>query len=359
MAGLLRKTLFQFASGASNNGVFGTAQLGTKVLSNDPAVIQGISGGAPSAAWSAGWLNATISSQNLPPLEEMQGVQFVHSYQIAYMLARGWPEYDTNTTYNIGDMTRPAGSSQIYQSLINSNLGNTLPSAVSNSNWKYLGDLANLNNNAFSLSKQIFTSSGTYTPTVGMLYCQIEVVGGGASGCAGGASGLRGGGGGGAGACAVGIFTAATIGASKAVTIGAGGAAVTAPGSAVAGNNGASSSVGSLITAGGGIGPAIPTNVTNIDMGAGGAGSSTSTGASYTIPGQGGGAGMYFSIGGGPGGFSGVGGSSAKGGGGVATASSSAANGTNGANGGGGSGAVNGGISGAGGNGIVIITEYF
>jgi len=164
MAGLLRKTLFQFASAASNNGVFGTAQLGTKVLSNDPTVIQGISGGAPSTAWQQGWLNATISSQNLPPLEEMQGLQFVQTYHVAYLLARGLSEYDTGTTYNIGDITRPAASSQLYMSLINTNLGNALPSAVSNSNWQYLGDLASLGT---GVRTRLTTTANYYVATTG------------------------------------------------------------------------------------------------------------------------------------------------------------------------------------------------
>ena len=53
-----------------------------------------------------------------------------------------------------------------------------------------------------SVSMRIFTSSGTYTPTSGMLYCLVECVGGGGGGggASGGASqsaGASGGGGGG------------------------------------------------------------------------------------------------------------------------------------------------------------------
>lgn len=155
MAGLLRKTLFNFAAGASNNGQFGSAQLGTKILSNDPLVIQGTTGSgstlAPSTAWEDGWLDAVIGGNNLPPLEEMQGVQYVHSYEISYILERGIPEYDGGTTYNTGDITRPAGSSQLYQSLINANVANSLPNAVTNANWKYLGDLANISTPPSSL----------------------------------------------------------------------------------------------------------------------------------------------------------------------------------------------------------------
>lgn len=107
---------------------------------------------------------------------------------------------------------------------------------------------------AFSVVNQVFTSTGTYTPTSGMVYCQIIAIGGGGAG--GGAAITDAthnsvGGGGGAGEYAVGIFSAATIGASQSVTIGAAGT-----GSAGAtGGSGGNTSVGStLISANGGVG---------------------------------------------------------------------------------------------------------
>jgi len=100
---------------------------------------------------------------------------------------------------------------------------------------------------------QTFTSNGTYTPTTGMDYCIIEVLGGGGGG--GGAAAtsaiqFSSGAGGGGGEYERGAFSAATIGASQAVTIGAAGAA----NSGAAGGNGGTSSVGAIISAGGGIG---------------------------------------------------------------------------------------------------------
>jgi hypothetical protein len=100
---------------------------------------------------------------------------------------------------------------------------------------------------------QVIESTGTYTPTAGMEYCQIEVLGGGGAG--GGANATSNGygsvgGGGGAGEYARGVFSAATIGASQAVTIGAGGAGVSASTGSVGGNT----SVGALISAYGGRG---------------------------------------------------------------------------------------------------------
>lgn len=108
------------------------------------------------------------------------------------------------------------------------------------------------------LTVQVFTASGTYTPTTGMKHCLVFTTGGGGGG--GGADNNAAvafvvgvGGGGGAGGTAIEFFTAATIGASQAVTIGAGGLA----GSATNGTNGGAgtnSTFGALHTGTGGSG---------------------------------------------------------------------------------------------------------
>src|ERR1700722_1619139 len=94
-----------------------------------------------------------------------------------------------------------------------------------------------------SVINQVFTSSGTYTPTTGMVYCQVFILGGGAGGQPRVSLGSGASNGGGAGEYAQGIFSAATIGGSQTVTIGAGGASNT---------NGGTSSLGSLISCNGG-----------------------------------------------------------------------------------------------------------
>lgn len=104
----------------------------------------------------------------------------------------------------------------------------------------------------FSMNVQTFTTTGTYTPTAGMAYCIIEVLGGG--GGAGGTTANSGNnqstGGGGAGGYAKALYTTSQIGSSQAVTINSGGSG------GVSGNHngsaGGSVSVGSLISATGG-----------------------------------------------------------------------------------------------------------
>lgn len=97
------------------------------------------------------------------------------------------------------------------------------------------------------LNIQTFTSSGTYTPTAGMLYAYIYTVGGGGGGGSSAAISGSAGSGGGSGQVVPTLVTAATIGSSISVTIGAGG---------IISTNGSQTFLGSstLIAQGGGAG---------------------------------------------------------------------------------------------------------
>lgn len=107
---------------------------------------------------------------------------------------------------------------------------------------------------AVKVSHQVFTSSGTYTPSAGLLYCIAEGVGGGGAGggAAASALGISSGGGGGAGQYARVRLTAAQIGASQTVTI------PTAAAGGAAGNNGGAAggdvTLGTLLVCKGGTG---------------------------------------------------------------------------------------------------------
>lgn len=137
---------------------------------------------------------------------------------------------------------------------------------------------------AFAVNIQIFTTSGTYTPTAGMSYCTIEMVGGGGAGGGAamtGASNISLGAGAGAGEYAKGVFSAATIGASQTVTIGAAGTANTGS----AGGNGGNTSVGTLISAFGGIGGNTAASG-SASAAAGSPGGTGGSGGSYRYQGQ-------------------------------------------------------------------------
>lgn len=207
------------------------------------------------------------------------------------------------------------------------------------------------------INTQYFLATGTYTPTAGMVYCDVEAVGGGGGG--GGITGVAAqastSGGGGSGTYSISTFDAATIGASKAVAIGAGGAAGAAANGA--GGNGGTTTLGTtLLTAPGGTGCVGGANSV------GGAGGIAGT-AGFTTVGTTGGNGIangLVTIGA----LAGCGGSSVFGGGGPSPASTTASAGNPGQGyGSGGSGATvynsaGSSAGGAGAPGLMIITEY-
>lgn len=142
---------------------------------------------------------------------------------------------------------------------------------------------------------QVFSGSGTYTPTANMKYCHVEMVGGGGGGA--GFSNLSSNfqcqSGGGAGEYALGVFSAATIGVSKAVTIGAGGTGGPATINST-GATGGTTSLGVLMTAFGGVGASVIGVSGQSNGGAGGTGGS---GATLAYPGQSGGSASYAASG--------------------------------------------------------------
>lgn len=216
-----------------------------------------------------------------------------------------------------------------------------------------------------AVKMQVFTGSGSFTPSIGMKYCIVEGVGGGGGGggAAGAATQCGTGGGGGGGGYFRKTFTAANIGASATVTIGAAGA-----GGSVGNNNGVAggnttfvcAGTGSTLTGNGGaLGQGCPATAANgipVNSGAGG----TATNGDINIAG---GLGNYPSIQAFATGvaFSGAGGSSQFGLGGALTTNSNFGNNASGYGGGGSGGCVttNTNVSGGSGTaGVVIVTEF-
>lgn len=275
-----------------------------------------------------------------------------------------------DTLFRIFTRTAGAALAAAYDFLVTSAFKYTFTGAPSANRTITLPD-SNLSlNTAFTkVVRQVFTANGTYTPTTGMVYCDVEVVGGGASGGAakGDAGEAAAGGGGGGGAYSRSILTAAQIGASQAVTVGAGGAAASA--GANDGNDGSASSLGVLITANGGTkGLHDPAFSTSHQI-AGGAGGTASGTGDFKIPGEAGqygwciydtGVNAVIISGKGGNSFLGMGGQSVN----LLFTAGTLAAGVAGSNyGAGGSGGVQGNSatganSGAGSSGVVIITEY-
>jgi hypothetical protein len=126
---ITRKTAVQFGGSLAASGnvaIFGSLALNTIGYSIDPAVIQA------AAAWLGGWASAVVGN-NAPAKQDRNAVDYVFSWQIAYLLQQGLAEYDPATVYWTNGFCASAGV--IYISTADNNLGNP----VTNTNfWKTL-----------------------------------------------------------------------------------------------------------------------------------------------------------------------------------------------------------------------------
>lgn len=249
----------------------------------------------------------------------------------------------TGTSWNFNVAGEPGAGDMLKSD----NLSGLASTATSRTNLGALGKVAT----------QVFSASGTYTPSANMLYCTIECLGGGGGGggTAAVAASSSAAGGGGAGAYSRTTVTAATIGASQAVTIGAAGSGAAAGNNA--GGTGGDTSVGTICVAkGGGGGGGAASN----SQGQGGTGGAAAS-ATGTLK-VSGGHGATGAGGGAQTGVGGLGGASFFGQGGYGQLASGGGVASNvpGAGGGGAFGVNGAGANGggAGGAGIVVITEF-
>jgi hypothetical protein len=336
MSKITRATALIFGSSAGANQLeqFGSLAAGLPVyLAPDNGGVAVTSIQALSN-YLTGWFGGVVGS-NAPSIQDLNALCYLFAYQIAYGFQSGIPEYDAGTTYYTGSFCNVAGV--VYQSLIDSNIGNT--PASSTSDWKVfwnnpftsLGDTVysaangvptRLAGNTAAVkkflgqkgtgsvsaapawdvfvppTKTILTSgSGTYTLPTDCIAIRVICVGGGGGG--GGtplstgsqASVACGGGGGGY----VGQLISSPS-ATYAYSVGAGGTAAAISPSVINGGNGGDSTFGtSLLKGGGGGGGTLgvagtTTNAINPNPGLGG----TTLGGDIAIPGQNGMPGMNF-----------------------------------------------------------------
>lgn len=150
MPALTRKLQKIFANSVSNSGQFGSGVAGTKITSTDLDVLQALA--AFLNGLEAGVLD--IDGEITPILEEIQGLHYIATRQLAYIFERGIPEYEVGTNYFVKSIVVDPGTYDLYGSLINDNIGNVL---TDNTKWEFLGSLQGLSN----LSENNFVSPPT------------------------------------------------------------------------------------------------------------------------------------------------------------------------------------------------------
>lgn len=72
---------------------FGSVVAGDPLLTGNIETIQALTN------WSNGWVGSTVTDRRYPTAEETTGVNKVLSQQLAYLLQKGIPEWDPDTTY--------------------------------------------------------------------------------------------------------------------------------------------------------------------------------------------------------------------------------------------------------------------
>lgn len=125
MSKLSRITQKIFASSAGSDEIaqFGSLAANAPTFTTDPAVIQALS------EYVDGWFAAVLDG-NAPAIEDMNALQYLFSYQLAYILQQGaGVEWDAGTTYYTNSIAQSGGI--LYLSVADSNLNN----AVSNTSF--------------------------------------------------------------------------------------------------------------------------------------------------------------------------------------------------------------------------------
>ena len=131
MAKITRKSAKIFAEGANAaiGGIaqFGSLAAGTPNYSKDPDVIQQL------GQYAQGWSAAVLGTKS-PAMEDRNAIDYLLSYQIAYLLQRGIPEWlDTETYYQGSFVSKSAGA--LYVSKVDNNTNHDPATDTSETYW--------------------------------------------------------------------------------------------------------------------------------------------------------------------------------------------------------------------------------
>lgn len=144
-----------------------------------PAIVQSLSN------YLTGWFGAVIGGAS-PAIEDLNALDYLWSYQIAYLMQEGIAEYDASTNYFIGSIVQSGGL--LYMSSIDNNVGNTPASNLSDWNSTFVsnGNIVNGTitgakigsktvavTNIVAPGQQISTSCGSFTTTAVLSPTQV------------------------------------------------------------------------------------------------------------------------------------------------------------------------------------------
>ncbi len=90
-----------------------------------------------------GWYEAINFNNKAAFLEDMNGLFLLVFYQICYGMQEGIPEWNSSTTYYTGSIVKKTGTTELYGSLIDNNIGQALPNQTADANWNYLNPTPN------------------------------------------------------------------------------------------------------------------------------------------------------------------------------------------------------------------------
>lgn len=154
MAKLNRPNGKLFGSSATNIGVFGSGQTSNPTTSTNPDAINTLDD-----HWEKGWNGAVVSQApyTAPFVEDMNAVNYVNSYNGAYLLQQGIPEYSKNADYYVDSVCTYNG--KIYMCILDNPAVNPDPDdpdpdappinypLTDTTHWNERVELPDMNNN--------------------------------------------------------------------------------------------------------------------------------------------------------------------------------------------------------------------
>ena len=125
-----RKTQKIFGGNADSDqlAVFGSMITGTPVYNDDIETLQ-------SEAYTEGW-QVAVAANEAPFMEEMNGVQYGFSKQLAYLFQQGIAEWDSGTTYYLNSFCQVGGV--IYKSMQDENINHSPADDTEGTYWSPL-----------------------------------------------------------------------------------------------------------------------------------------------------------------------------------------------------------------------------